>query len=92
MRHSTCKFARASMICAAPCIAVTLLEYFVFFVLGQRPETVEYAMLLGFVALCLLPVALASMVLVIFAKQRQGLCLGLSCVYFAGWAALFAFP
>jgi hypothetical protein len=89
MPQKICKFARASMICSAPCILVTILELPV--VLVHNPDTVAYAMLLGFAALGLLPVALASLVLVIFAKRHENLCLGLSVIYFAGWAAMLLF-
>jgi len=79
------------MICSAPCILVTLLEFFVCLVLGETPATLPYAMMLGFAALFLLPIGLASLILVIFAKRSRGLCLGLSTIYFGGWAVLFLF-
>jgi hypothetical protein len=79
------------MICAAPCIAVTVLEVLVCFVLGPSPRMLPYAMILAYAALGLLPVALTSLILVLFVKRRQGLCLSLSAIYFVGWAVLLFF-
>jgi hypothetical protein len=83
--------AIASVACSLPCVLVTAYAVWLCFFLKHSSELFARFTGVASVAVWLSPIALAAIILAVFARGFRPVCFIVSAVYFAGWIAILIF-
>jgi hypothetical protein len=83
--------AIASVACSLPCVLVTVYAVWLCFFLKHTTELFERFTGVASIAVWLSPIALAAIILAVFARGFRAVCFIASVVYFAGWITILIF-
>ena len=79
------------MACSLPCVLVTAYAVWLCFFLKHSSVVFERFTGVASIAIWLSPIALAAIILAVFARGFRPLCFIASVVYFAGWITILIF-